>query len=490
MTPTRGQTPVVVAVAVLVVVSTAVPVSVFLTGGTVDPTTGDDVPTADAPKAADDDARDVEARREARAKQRIRERIDVVDQRDALRSVGAFEAHTNGITGEGVTVGIVGESFDAEDPGIADRVAGHERFGGRLQAFRDTEHGTAVAEIVAGTAPESELYLAAVGPEPTTNRYDDAVRWLVERDVDVVVDAGSYFPKTTNASANLSRTAQYAIDNGAIYVTSAGNYAGHHWSGVGTESGWVNVSETGQANALGDGSISGRVSLRAQWDSSADYDLYLYRDMPGSDDPVVAKSTRRERGGMEAVDVAVPEGHYYVALYAHEGVDDPGTVELFSARHRLSNADAAGSVVAPTTGRGVITVGALGSDGSVRSYSSLGPDGTVDLSAPDGVKTNASGAFYGTSAATPFVGGAAALVASQGDVSPAETEYLLERTSRGERVNAYAAASAASRPFDASDSVVLGSTDGNWTTEIDAANGTADAEGPLPNSTVTDSATG
>lgn len=481
----RGQTTVLV-VTVLLLVSTAVPVSVFLTGGTIDPTTGDDVPTIDAADASDaPDAGDVETSREARQRQRIRERIDVVDQHDALQRVGAFEAHTHGITGEGVTVGVVGRSFDADAESVATHVADHERFGGRLRPYRDTAHGTAVAEIVAETAPESELYLAAVGSEPTTDRYDDAVRWLVANDVDVVVDSGSYFPRTANASANLSRTAQYAIDHGAIYVTSAGNYAGHHWSGDGTAAGWVNFSATDQANYLGEGTVSGRVSLRAQWDTAADYDLYLYRDLPGSDDPVVAKSTRRSRGGMEAIDVAVPEGHYYVALYAREGVASPGTVQLFSARHRLGNTDAAGSVVAPTTGHGIITVGAIGSHGSVRSYSSLGRDGSVDLAAPDGVETDSVGAFYGTSAATPFVGGAAALVASQGNLTPAQTEFLLERTSRTGDLDAYAAASAARRPFDVPESAVTGAPgDGNWT------GGGANVSDPVAPSGVNASAAG
>ncbi|WP_239524471.1 S8 family serine peptidase [Halogeometricum borinquense] len=447
----RGQATVVV-VTVLLLISTAVPVSVFLTGGTIDPTTGDDVPTIDTSAPSD-----APEGREARARERIRKRINVVDQYDALRSVGAFEAHTNGITGEGVTVGIVGKSFDTDAKTIASHVADDRRFGGRRRSHRDTSHGTAVGEIVTSTAPKSELYLAAIGSEPTPERYHEAVRWLVEHDVDVIVDSGSYFPKTMSASANLSQTAQYAIDHGVIYVTSAGNYAGHHWSGTGTESGWINFSDDGQANALGTGPISGKVSIRAQWDSPADYDLYLYRDLPGSDDPVVAKSVRRSYGGMEAIDVVVPEGHYYVAIYARSGIADPGTVQLFSARHRLSNTDPRGSVVAPTTGKGIITVGALGPNGSVRSYSSLGADGTVDLSAPDGVATDSNGAFYGTSAATPFVGGAAALVASQGNLTPAQTEYILEQTSREEGLNAYAAASAASRPFDVPESTVTGS---------------------------------
>jgi hypothetical protein len=446
MTDTRAQTTALVTVALTVVAAVFVPFWVAPDVGAL--STSD----RDAFTLGPEDAGDAplpSSRRETTGvsdafEQSIKARVEAADSTEALRAIGAFEAHAHGVTGEGVTVGIVGRAFDTDSPAVDGQVVERRRFGDRQAVDRRTAHGTAVAEIVTETAPDANIYLAGVGSRPTTGDYADAVEWLVERDVDVVVDAGSYFPRTEVAAARLSATAEEAIDSGVIYVTSAGNYAGHHWAGRGTRSGWVNFSADRQGNPLGAGRpVGGTVSVRLQWDSTADYDLYLYRRVAGEPDPVVAKSTRRAAGGMEAIDVSVPRGHYYVSVYAHEGVPDPGDVQVFSALHSLGFTNARGSLVAPASGEGVITVGAVDGDGEYRSYSSLSDAGDVDVAAPDGVLTRSAGEFTGTSAATPYVGGVAALLASEADLTPAEAERLLERTSAGgTSVDAYAAVEA------------------------------------------------
>jgi hypothetical protein len=95
----------------------------------------------------------------------------------------------------------------------------------------------------------------------------------------------------------------------------------------------------------------------------------------------------------------------------------------------------ASTLVLPGDGRSVFTVGAVdASTGQLEFDSSLGPtwDGRIkpDITAPDGVTTATLGTFFGTSAATPHVSGAAALLKSQDPSRSAqELKLLLQRAS-------------------------------------------------------------
>lgn len=396
---------------------------------------------------------------------------------DGVQAIRADEVQARGITGQGVRVGVIGSAFDADNEVIAGQVAA-ERRAHPVRQLRNarTAHDTAVAEVVSRTAPGADLYLAGVGSSPTPESYAEAVEWLLEHDVDVIVDSGSYFPPTTGGMNRISAVAENASERGVVFVTSAGNYANRHWAGVADGDEWVSFAPDSEANVLNEGKATrGRVSLRLYWNSTADYDLYLYRRTRGSD-PVVAKSVVRQRTGADAstaesIDVVVPKGVYYVGIYAHDdtegaadaanetrtsGVADAretnGThLRLFSTHNTLTYATARGSMVAPATSDKVITVGAIDAkSGLIREYSSRGyGEDDVDIDAPDGVSTSATGQFYGTSAAAPYVAGTAALVESQnGELSPTEIERILERTARdtgsGYQIDALAAVEAAS----------------------------------------------
>lgn len=373
---------------------------------------------------------------------------------DGIRAIRADELHERGITGEGVRVGVVGSAFDPDSDAVADQVAAHHV--GHERLLTDTAHDTAVAEVVTQTTPDAELYLASVGDSPTPESYADAVEWLVANDVDVIVDSGSYFAPTTGEMDRISEAAERASEQGVVFVTSAGNYADRHWAGVADGDEWVSFAPDTEANALADGNVtSGRVSLKLYWNTSADYDLYLYRKLPG-DDPVVAKSTTRQENdtnasSVESVDAVVPTGVYYVSIYAHEDTTNGTQLRLFSPHRTLTHTTAAGSMVAPATSEQVITVGAVDADsGLVREYSSRGYAGAgADVAAPDGVATTTAGTFYGTSAAAPYVAGSAALIKShRSELSPTQVERLLRETAHGtesgRQIDAFAAVEAAS----------------------------------------------
>jgi hypothetical protein len=339
---------------------------------------------------------------------------------------------------DAVRVGVIGSAFGATEA-LEGRVAARYRTSGPRFGLVAGEHDAAVASVVARRAADSSLYLAAVGYEPTPAEYARAVDWLVGQDVDVIVDAGSYYPRTADGRDRIAGAAERATAAGTVVVTSGGNTARRHWRGDVTDAGWTAFDANGtQGNRLGDGPISGAVTLRLYWSGAGDYDLYLYRDVADDPDRVVAKSTR-ESGRAEAIDAVLPRGSYYVAVYAR----DPGggSIDLFAARHRLAVAGANGSAVAPATAESAISVGAVGRDGRLTAYSPTDTDvrapGTVTL--PDGTS------LEGTSAAAPAVAVAVAeMAAAAGDegLTPGQVERLLRETASDGRIDPEAAVAA------------------------------------------------
>ncbi|WP_255196979.1 S8 family serine peptidase [Halorarius litoreus] len=333
-----------------------------------------------------------------------------------VAAIGADELHERGLRGENVAVGIIDRGFRPSDPEIAGNIGAYSSFDA---ADDEWVHGTAVASVVVDTAPNATLHLAAVGPTTTPDEYRRAVSWLRASGADVILDSGSYFGQPTDGTGELSQIVANASED-VVFVTAAGNYAQRHWAGSHDGTGepeWVQVGAD-EGNALGNGTISGRVSVGLQWNewpTATDYDLYLMRAQPG-DDVVVAASTTRQDGDddpVEHLQATVAEGRYYVAIRAVNATGSH-TLELFANR-ALNNSVPAGSLTAPATAPGVLTVGAIHND-SVAAYSSQGPVGTrlgVDVVAPDSVAATAVTDGQGTSYAAPYVAGLVALLESE-----------------------------------------------------------------------------
>ncbi|MGD9230582.1 MAG: S8 family serine peptidase, partial [Desulfobacterales bacterium] len=148
-----------------------------------------------------------------------------------------------------------------------------------------------------------------------------------------------------------------------------------------------------------------------------DYDLYLLNSALNQ----VAVSNTRQTGGQEPseqISYTVPStGSYYLSIFRFSTTSNH-KLELYSVNHDLSPAEASSSLANPADAGGAMAVGAIDyldwTTGPQEAFSSQGPtnDGRIkpDICGPDWISTYSLGFFSGTSAASPHVAGAAALI--------------------------------------------------------------------------------
>jgi subtilisin family serine protease len=352
-----------------------------------------------------------------------------------LHATGASAWHAQGIRGQGVRVAIIDVGFTGLSAAIAAGRIAHvvfEKDYTRLgMEGGDEPHGTDVAEILSAMAPDAELLLYRIADEVDL---ENAVEDALQRGARVINHSVGWVNTDFGDGTGLiAQIAQEAVRRGVVWVNAAGNAAQRHWSGPWQDpdaDGWLNV--TGEREYLTlEVEAGDTIAVFLTWNewprARTDYDLSLFYDLNGdgqfdAETELVTASTNRQSGRQpptESIDYLAPvTGRYAVAVSGPPGAAGRA-VSIFSFHHDVTPAVAAGSVVAPATAPDVIAVGAIAvheyAQGMIEPFSSQGPtsDGRVkpDLVAPDGVET-ATGRFFGTSAAAPFVAGAAALLLS------------------------------------------------------------------------------
>jgi subtilisin family serine protease len=204
-----------------------------------------------------------------------------------------------------------------------------------------------------------------------------------------------------------------------------GNYAEKQYGVTFTDSdgdGWHNVSGDDQTINI-EASAGDIINVGLTWEAwpttDQDYDLGLF----DSDINLVASSVDFQTGTQpptEAIYYSVTAtGTYYLAIIKSYATSNH-RLAVFS-NHNIDPAVASNSILSPADATGVLAVGAIDFSnwvtGPQESFSSQGPTGDgrtkPEISGPDNVTSYTyGGSFPGTSAASPHVAGAAALILS------------------------------------------------------------------------------
>ncbi|MGH2921863.1 MAG: S8 family serine peptidase, partial [Gaiellaceae bacterium] len=297
-------------------------------------------------------------------------------------------------------------------------------------------HGTAVAEIVAEMAPAARIYLICVSSIAALGRAKDYAR---AQRIHIVNHSASWFNTSRgDDTGGLDTPTGIVADAraaGILWVNAAGNRAEQHWSGTFSDADaneWHEFvpGDEGNTILLGAGQ---QTCIALRWDSwpvtALDYDLYLVR---ASDGGTVASSINEQNGTQPPTELlchlnatGVPQ-LYAIGIRSHQAtVEVSPRFDLFvypgpNLEHQVGD----GSVTEPGSSSFALTVGAVcWQNSGLEAYSSRGPTidgrGKPDLSGPDWISSFAYGpfggcggrtGFAGTSAASPHVAGAAALV--------------------------------------------------------------------------------
>ena len=359
-------------------------------------------------------------------------RIETALSGEEIGAALASAWHDKGFTGKGVKVAIIDGGFT----GVADRQAAgdlpadvvtQDYCGGELATADD--HGTAVAEIVHEMAPDAQLYLICVGGEVD---FLAAVGYAKSQGVSVVNQSmGWEGPYRDDGSGPIGAAVADARASGILWVNSAGNEALNHWSGTYSPvSGapvhqWAPNGDVGNTFVWPNGwTICGFLKWD-EWPAGAsDFDLALVlsgadrllaisEEEQGAGEPPFEAMCLRQTSG---IDLTV-----FWAIVGYSVVSSP-RIDLVSWSPPLQYQVAAGSIASPASSPAAFAVGALcWQSRSLEPYSSQGPtiDGRVkpDIVGHDSVSgatyggfSSCPSAFAGTSASSPEVAGAAALV--------------------------------------------------------------------------------
>lgn len=340
--------------------------------------------------------------------------------------------HAKGVKGAGTKIAVIDGGFEGYTAGQASgglpaTVTTMDFCGGEFNSA--TEHGTAVAEIVHEMAPDAALYLICID---TDVELGQAEQYAKSQGVQIVNFSGGFLADGRgDGSGAAGAVVSDARSSGILWVNSAGNEAMTHWSGTYSDPDadgvheWNSGDDEGNTFIWPDQSVICGVLKWDEWPAAkSDFALVLFLSSTGQTLAVSDDTQNGTQPPVEGLCVGQASGSDLRVAWAifGENVTTSPRLDLTTESPPLQYEVPSGSITDPATSPSALAVGALcWQSNALEPYSSQGPtiDGRVkpDLAGHDSVSSAVYGpfdscpsGFAGTSASSPEVAGAAALV--------------------------------------------------------------------------------